>query len=228
MRGQRAAKGEERAGGGWRLFISGCTAAEAGTRVRRVGREEESGGRSQHAQPGDGGGEWLRPDARLSPLPSSRSRAPSPAASAPGREVRESPHGALAVAESDPPSYPCRRVRLFSWPLARGLSRSFPAPRPGPRAASAGHSLIHVSPASVSGGHGRVPGLGGDKNIIPWPFALGPGSGNTSPRHNLSGKDTASSSKAGAPEFRMIPSGLRSSAFKAFLAHLVLSFNKKS
>lgn len=150
VRGQRAAKGEERTGGGWRLFISGCTAAKAGTRVRRVRRKEESGRRSQHAQPGDGSGEWQRPDTRLSFLPRSRSRAPSSAPSAPSRRSGISSPGpdlggvgppAIPLSSGSPPG------------LARGLSRSFPAPRPGPapRAAPVGHSLIHWSSASVSG-----------------------------------------------------------------------------
>lgn len=62
VKGQRAAKGAERAGGGWRLrrlIIFGGRGAEAGTRVGRVRQWEESGGRSQHAQPGDGCGKWL-------------------------------------------------------------------------------------------------------------------------------------------------------------------------
>lgn len=88
MRGQRATKGEERAGGGWRLFILGCTAAKTGTRVRRVRQEEEEGGgRSQHAQSGDGSGELLRPDAGLSLFPSFQRRAPSPAALLAARSV---------------------------------------------------------------------------------------------------------------------------------------------
>lgn len=66
VRGQRAAKGAERAGGGWRLrrlIIFRGRGAEAGTRVGRVRLWKESGGRSQHAQPGDGCGEWLGPQA---------------------------------------------------------------------------------------------------------------------------------------------------------------------
>lgn len=62
VKGHRAAKGAERAGGGWRLprlFIFGGRVTEARTRVRRVRHREKSGGRSQHAQPGDGCGEWL-------------------------------------------------------------------------------------------------------------------------------------------------------------------------
>lgn len=62
MKGQRAAKGAERAGGGWRLrrlIVFGGRVAEAGKWVGPVRRWEESGGRSQHAQPGDGCGECL-------------------------------------------------------------------------------------------------------------------------------------------------------------------------
>lgn len=62
VKGHRAAKGAERAGGGWRLrrlFIFGGRVTEAGTRVRRVRQWEKSGGRSQHAQPGNGCGKWL-------------------------------------------------------------------------------------------------------------------------------------------------------------------------
>lgn len=63
VKGQRVAKGAERAVGGWRLqrllrlSIFGNRGAEAGTRVGRVRRREESGGRSQHAQPGHRCGE---------------------------------------------------------------------------------------------------------------------------------------------------------------------------
>lgn len=92
VRGQRAATGEERARGGWRLIIFGCRAAEVGTRVRRDRRKEESGGGSKHAQPGNGSGRWLRPDVRLSLFSSSQIRVPSPAASALSRKVRESPY----------------------------------------------------------------------------------------------------------------------------------------
>lgn len=61
VKGHRAAKGAERAGGGWRLRrLFGGRVAEAGTWVGRVRRWLESGGRSQHAQPGDGCGEWVR------------------------------------------------------------------------------------------------------------------------------------------------------------------------
>lgn len=62
VKGHRATKGAERAGGGWRLrrlIVFGGRVAEAGTWVVPVRRWEESGGRSQHAQPGDGCGEWL-------------------------------------------------------------------------------------------------------------------------------------------------------------------------
>lgn len=60
VKGHRAAKGAERARGGWRLprlFIFGGRVTETGTRVRRVRQWEKSGGHSQHAQPGDGCGE---------------------------------------------------------------------------------------------------------------------------------------------------------------------------
>lgn len=62
VKGYRATKGAERAGGGWRLRrlnSFGGRGAETGTWVGRVRHWEESGGRSQHAQPGDGCGEWL-------------------------------------------------------------------------------------------------------------------------------------------------------------------------
>lgn len=120
VRGQRAAKGEERAGGGWRIVIFGCRAAEAGTRVRRVRRvrrKEESGGGSKHAQPGNGSGEWLRQDVRLSLLSSSQIRASSPAASAPSRKVRESPYADRGGA--GPPAIPSRPL---TWPGARPLA----------------------------------------------------------------------------------------------------------
>lgn len=145
MRGQRAAKGEERTGGGWRLFISGCTAAKAGTWVRRV-RREESGGRSQHAQPGDGSGEWLRPDTGL---PSSQSRAPSPAPAPSRRSGISTPRPdlggvgppAIPVSSGSPPGWRAASCVLFR---RRGL-----VPRPAPP--QVGHSLIHWSSASVSG-----------------------------------------------------------------------------
>lgn len=133
VRGQRAAKGAERAGSGWRLIIFGCRAAEAETRVRRVRQKEESGGGSKHAQPGNGSGEWLRPDVRLSLFSSSQTRALSPAASAPSRKVRESPYtdrGGAGPPLSPPDPSPglARGLAFFSGAEAwspRCLSRPF-------------------------------------------------------------------------------------------------------
>lgn len=175
VRGQRAAKGEERTGGGWRLFISGCTAAKAGTWVRRV-RREESGGRSQHAQPGDGSGEWLRPDTSL---PSSQSRAPSPAPSPSRRSGISTPRPDLGGV--GPPAIP---VSSGSPPgLARGLLRSFPAPRPGPAPRAApSRPFIDSLELGVSFWTPVVCWASAGLRIIPWPFALVPYSWNPSPR----------------------------------------------
>lgn len=141
VKGHRAAKGAERAGGGWRLrrlFISGGRVTEAGTRLRRVRQREKSGGRSQHAQPGDGCGEWLGVPAwahtpssapRLGLLsavpvsgPASSSSCPPAARPRPSSSSRPDRGGA------DPPLFP----RVGSRGLLRRVSRSFPAPGPGP------------------------------------------------------------------------------------------------
>lgn len=84
----------------------------------------------------------------------------SPAAPAPPRKVRESPHadrGGAGPSLSPPVPSPG---------LARGLSRCLPAPRPGPApsAAPAGHSLIPLRLASVSGRQLCVLGIGGDED----------------------------------------------------------------
>lgn len=171
VKGQRGCEGAEPAGGGWRLWRLICFSgrgAEAGTRVGRVRRWEESGGRSQHAQSGNGCGKWLgRPawaqnasSARrfglLSSLPvSGCSSCPQPAKPRPPSSPR------LAVAEPAPtflggqlPRPLTPRSAFFSGPRAwsRGWSASL--------AARTGHSLIHFADQQFQGAS-SVLGVGG-------------------------------------------------------------------
>lgn len=179
VKGQRAAKGAERAGGGWRLrrlIIFGGRGAEAGTRVRRVRQLEESGGRSQHAQSGDGCGKcpgrqaW-GPEAFLNPA--FRPSFPAPCLG-PGvllllpstREARASLLAALGCGGAGP-RFPRRpalaasgvpRSAFFSGPGAwsRGQSASFAAPTR--------HSLIHLLDQQFQG-VSCVLGVGGARGV---------------------------------------------------------------
>ena len=174
VKGHRAAKGAERAGGGWRLrrlFIFGGRVTEAGTRVRSVRQWEKSGGRPQHAQLGDGCGEWLGVPAwaqtpslaRLFGLlsqvpvsgPVSQLLLPSVCEAHPSWRLHSGGAG---------PHFPLRSALAASCAAYRVLfrPRGLVPRRSASLAAGAGHSLIHCADQQ-SQGAGCVLGVGGDE-----------------------------------------------------------------